>query len=1123
MGPSIPANLHTVADDLGAVSAKALVRALQEVGIALPELTDGSPLAPSAHPVAAHHRAVAEVWIGPVRLRVHGLHRSHLLEILDPERTTTYFVPGTPGATAVMEDLLARTVHEAGLPPDHVLGRPFDDAADLTAVEYSRTDGSTVVERTGTMIRIPVHTRYDHPPLAWSEREPVDPHLADLADLADVSTPAVIEALTPVAFANCVVVQEIWRSTRGEARREYLLAPGPPVDPRIQHGRQVILPGEQARATLDDGPPSPVVDVDAQGHLYDPRRATHCPVCAAAFSRCCDSEVGIGRCTTCTRPACADCRASDHPAVPDLTCERCRDFSCIDCGRDLPLLSCTGCEREVCPNCRPTSDLCLDCEYPQRWNERDADQALGWRLGGDTLLLIGARHASVIQADGTRVDLVPDDVQDDPFRARVRALALRLNQPLGAELVECEPAGDPDELIEGALWSHVQQSHWWTWSTETLDSITNMNDLPVLPDVPVQGEHESGLAELVAALRDQDPPPAPTALAAMPFLVAQRLDVVDGAFVYREAWRDGRQEPMPAATVSEPLRPSDHAVDASLRAVAAADLGPASVRVHGVHRSYLLEIIHDEQTTTFFVPGAVGATPEAELRRAASIQAAGLSADHVLGELPVDETERSADYYSHAAADNTVTRTESIVPIAVLAPIEPALDDSPDDDSTILTDPAVTAVLSKFSELLTPVAFVDGTVVREAWAGPHGTARREYLIAPGPPVDAGLLEARHLVLPGEVAQARLDDGMVGDGPVAVDAQGHLYCPERARACPICAEIYCAACDTAVADCATCDRPVCGRCRENRRPDIAATRCERCADFSCADCGRDRPVGGCGLCGRTVCTGSLVDDLCQTCAALRPATAEEVSALPAPLLATGLTVLIGHDPGGSVVVLAGTHRREVAWCSGPDIRRWETIQPDSPALLQVRMLACQLVGVGEVEVRLLATQLPLDDPAILVLEHEAGSELLWEIQVNGQHRCGTARSPQGEQGQEVPELLLTRAATLLMPPGSGRPYPRIPEPASPQRLRIIQERLAEVATQPVIAAVVLCDEPYQQLTGITPDGLLQRLTRGVTVQESIVPWSVPDTVPEWARSSWVPAPDVIALVGTGTGTAVVTAV
>ena len=76
----------------------------------------------------------------------------------------------------------------------------------------------------------------------------------------------------------------------------------------------------------------------------------------------------------------------------------------------------------------------------------DGDWELGWRLGGSAYLLVGERHAVLVDAGGDRHTLVPAADVQDPVRARLRGLAHRLRLPAGAGLVAAAPKVKPADL-----------------------------------------------------------------------------------------------------------------------------------------------------------------------------------------------------------------------------------------------------------------------------------------------------------------------------------------------------------------------------------------------------------------------------------------------------------------------------------------------------------------------------------------------------------------------------------------------------------------------------------------------------------------------------------------------------
>ncbi|GII25716.1 helicase-related protein [Planosporangium mesophilum] len=844
------------------------------------------------------------------------------------------------------------------------------------------------------------------------------------------------------------------------------------------------------------------------------------------FFTCEASGVTVG-----TFALCADAHVVDASALD--RCEICDLDRCAACGPARGVAACPGCQRRACGGCRPHGILCTQCLKPERAPDLDSAWERGWRLGSGAQLLVGACHAVLVREDGAKVDIVPDDDLTDPVRARLRGLAGRLNLPAGTGLVASAARPPVADLVAGSAWADAEESVWWTWTPDADGTVSaEVADLlPELSGPDAVGESSLGLASLLAMLRRSGEVPAPPAVAAIPFTVVRRVDWQEGQFVYRELWHDGDREPVEAARDSQALTVSAHDVLPFCQPVAATRIGPVTVEIDRLHRSYVVLLTDGSHTSTRFVPGGAGAALHVEEQLARMLADAELPADRVVVRHPGTGT--SGPRYVKAAAGTTVSRTVATAWALLTTDAgdpmtDPVSDAAPSGEFTgaeLWTNDSLAGALCELAGPVVPVSVAPCVTVDERWRSDHGEATRAYLVAPAAPVDAALLAGRSLVHPEESVLGRLNDGGPVESLVGMDGHGHLYAPERAVECPVCAETYCPACgeEGMIAGCRTCERPACGRCRScfGGEPQRTAEDCERCGDTSCHDCGRYLSTVACELCARSVCAACVDGRLCRTCWALAPATAGDPAALPAELLADGLTVAIGHDDGGSVALLVGAHRTELAVFSASGLHRWETVREEPAEVVEVRLAAARLAGSGDVDLRTLTVPPVRTDPDVLVLERHTDEKLLWAVESDGERRAGSATSPAGVRDPQKPstDLVAQLARTLT----GDSPLDRVPVPASGSRVMNIQRRARELSIAEGTAAVTACLEPVEKSFVIDERGLVRRTVTGSDLSEEVASWETADIAPEWAVAGWFPAPELVAMAELDEYTAVIAAV
>ena len=1036
-----------------------------------------APFAPSDEAAYETARPVAVAALGPVRAHIDGLHRSYVLTCVTPDGIESGWMAAEPGTDPVTELALARFAATRGLGPDARFGvSPV--GAPPGPERFACPTSAHLVERRVTERWVP----YPAEELPWAR--PVE-----AADLRELGIPPVAfslasvlgtlaQQLLPVArrldaapegrrwtMACEAEVTETWAGGgTGQATRTYLVRPGQLAWPPLDDGGHLLAE----------------FGVDDFGHLHAPHGSWVCPACERHRCRACGPDGELAACDACGQAACGSCRNGEPVAVPPASCARCGARSCGTCHRQVGASACVLCARPVCRRCRGRDDrlqaatFCVECAAPVRLPEADQRFGRAWAIGGGRCLLVGERSAMLVGREGEPRVFVPDADRDDPVRRRVRALAavLRLPPETGFRCTGAPPRPVPGPLT---AWMAVRADVEWSWVPDTGSSVDRfmaevLPEAPATPEPsslgppPVDGEESAGIAELLARLREEAPPPPVGGLQVRPFVEVTRVEVAAGGLEWRRErhWTGGDVETV--ETRHAPFERSTHPVDRPARPVAAATLGPVRATLDAVHASYVVTTSvagSQEGSRSWFVPGAPGLTLNAEIAWASLALAAGFGAGaRIYRQRPAPRvTDEDFAQPGHAdLVERTVRESWRLVPgfpdDGVAGPRElalighpaasPATDDGPPAHPSPPAGLLATARrldrLAVDGERVTLARFLE---VSERWQG-RGSADRSYLVAPG---------AR--------PWPTLDDRGEEAEDFGVDEAGHLYDPQLAWECLVCERIRCLACgpEAAQETCGGCGQPVCRSCRlaaeearllpldaddlaggppgspvEHPPPPAPArpsgalpqdepagfeldrlARCERCSARSCGACGRRVRTAECGLCRRQVCQRCRrgPDGCCRTCGELREANELERAALPAELATAGLRVLLAEDGDVTVAVLLGRHRRELAVLRGAGrLVRWETMLADPPELLSVRLAVARIAG-GEVAIRQAPMALPPQlDPASLVLRCVRDDVLDWTL-------LDADGTP--VEGNRVPEAL---------PPGIGDPDRQVAELAEP---------------------------------------------------------------------------------------------
>lgn len=386
----------------------------------------------STAPFEPSQTNVAEARLEPVSAVVRRVHRSALVEVRSPDATVRWFVAGADGATYGGELAWQRVLRDRELPSDAIVSlanprrEPSQD--DFAHPEKAELLGRTI-EATSSLVPTP---SIGLPPLdellptldATPLDDPSLPAPAELAAGVREILAARIEADEIPAYLLNVqsVVHETWEG-HGRATVSYVMPPAGGIYPPL----------------ADTGEPADNFGVDSRGHLHRAGGSDQCPVCQRWGCGACGSIGAVTSCEGCDRPACGECRTSDHTTYEPESCVRCDNSSCPTCGRQPNVKLCPVCRRDVCSECR-TGDVCSTCASLQEARPASPEvvsslpatlgaRGLGVRVAEDgdaTVVSIAGRTRSeiVVLRDGDVVrwvDLTTGDTRHRDLRIALAA------------------------------------------------------------------------------------------------------------------------------------------------------------------------------------------------------------------------------------------------------------------------------------------------------------------------------------------------------------------------------------------------------------------------------------------------------------------------------------------------------------------------------------------------------------------------------------------------------------------------------------------------------------------------------------------------------------------------------
>lgn len=808
--------------------------------------------------------------------------------------------------------------------------------------------------------------------------------------------------------------------------------------------------------------------------------------------------------------------AAGHPVEAETVrrCRTCAQDSCPVCPPVSQVTACRMCGAAACSACRSEHGHCPSCERPHREPAADTAAERAWRLGNGRRVLVGQRHAVLLDGD-ERTVVVPDEDLADPGRVAVRGLAARLGLPLGAGLAGA-PAGRP-ESAEPALWSRTESSAWWQADPgggSELDPQV-LAEVPALPGPDVLGESDAGMATTLTRLRAEDPPPAAPRVLRRPLAITRRVRCEPDGLWHEEWWQQDDTAPVLAARAAVQFADIDpQPVGEGRVRLARGSAGQVQVDVEQVHRSFLLRLSDGEHTTTAFVPDAEGSGFAGECAWAAWVHSQGLAPGTLVS---VDRAIPQPPPARPEVAERTVVATPVVFDGDTGAPAR-------DEDLALLAVPARTggpdrplsAIVPELRESLRrfipegrTVAITTAQLIDERWRSAYGTTTRRYAMATAEPLPGTLHPERVFVSTGADLPALPTLGSETD-ELTVDSRGHLIARQEAVECPVCRELGCSACGSpaTLSDCASCGRAACGGCLA-RAEAVAVTTCARCAESSCSGCARHLPVTSCVLCRREVCARCLAGVACLTCAGLAPSAAAAPTAVPAELHAQGLSVYACSDPDGDrVLLLRGVHRLELAIVVRGHVGTWTSLLTDDPSLLRARLAFAEKAGTGDIDVVLLGA--PAATPAtdaFVVAKHSTVAPA-WTLRRGTTLHAHHGAEPVGEAlAAADPDLV----DALIESVGALRPAIPARDPDPGDALAFLSR--SGLLTSPVEPPMILTAAQVSRHAQVSldPDGLHEWVAEGSRVTQRRAQWSLgaPDATWSWALDGWHPVPDVVA--------------
>jgi hypothetical protein len=579
---------------------------------------------------------------------------------------------------------------------------------------------------------------------------------------------------------------------------------------------------------------------------------------------------------------------------------------------------CELCEAPLCRLCDRGALSCARCLAPERAPTLDTATSLAWLLGNDMVLQVGRRVVRCLTADGDERVLVPPDDVDREARVAVRRYAQAHGHPLdvGAVLRRA-PSPQADGQFE---WlrregSTTNVAYDLTAPTaKVVGAAAECLDIEDGSDVDVESLSNSPLGELVTKLRRRAKPPSPGQLIVELEEEWTRVRLVpeglrwqrerrtpEGAVLVKdvglEAWRE---------TTPDGQRDRPHLF---------AEFAGVRGRLEPVHRSLVVTVSNDDETSSWFVPHELQASEAIETVLAAHpLVAAGarITCHGQPGAVPSLPDPTGAQLVRRSSRSILLPTLVSDPRLDDLAERSPTLEDLPRLGLPPVPSAAATQLRPRLGRSMSAGLFavaqrhlpapvvhphLPGAEVVETWRA-AGEATVRYVAEVGRPVG-----------PIDEAGQTLTD-------FTVDSDGGLVPLAAARPCRECRAVVT---EGELVACEGCGRPV--RCSTCAPPATSPTgdRCAGCGVLVCSACDLEGDPVRCVVCAHPLCSTCGDESLCSLCdpATWRPWT----DPLPQQLRANRLRVIGRRDGAQLRLYLEGPRRREFAVVDGDTVRRW----------------------------------------------------------------------------------------------------------------------------------------------------------------------------------------------------------
>ena len=770
----------------------------------------------------------------------------------------------------------------------------------------------------------------------------------------------------------------------------------------------------------------------------------------------------------------------DHTEA--LTCGSCHLETCASCGPDGALKACALCETMSCGSCRRTNDgLCNGCVRVDRAPQLDTSTALAWLTASGITLRVGDRSCEVVSTDRQWM-LVPDVDVVAPNRSRVRNAAVARGLPPDSGLTWSTttppaPTSASELVMVSSTAVDVIISH-ETHGGSAID-MRGVDDLPDAETVPVAAESKHRLTKLLQRLRAAEPPPSPPAVAVTHEATVTEIGLDrDGAFR-----RDVRWTPTSERTVSSSVSANWQWNASSLNETrfASIELPQALVELHRVNGAITVGVTSKLGTATAFA-----CPPDTELGAELAWQGylatLGAEGGRVSIERPARDVDNSDCLQSSLA---TLVRREIQVDWSVaeqaglsgvvthddlqLLSLSPA--DVPRD--WIALPAALAQPLLERAALPMTHALSRSVVATDRWLH-HGEATRSYPVASGKP-----------------ARVEFDYGGDGDD-FGICGRGHFHRPHDSDECESCHTWVCLGCDIdgPLHECSSCSRTVCSECVGTEHAPGSGT-CASCAMSSCTSCGADPGCSPCRGCARSICATCLDGARrCIACRELHPATSTDIDALPAHLAALGTTVLIGHDGGTAVVLLADLGRRERVILVSGEASSWVSWADRlSDSWLKLRLGMSQAVG-HPVDVQQVHCSTPPPPEHAFVLRQTATDHAAFALGADPFTVTGGPLEPFGDPLAQVVDDLGFRHVQLPSR-SADRPDLAWPDVLASRRSPLEVTRLTR-----------------RQQISVKPSGISIWTAEGETDETTVIAWKEPATGGH-RFAEWSPGTELVA--------------